>query len=346
MLKSSSVRLNFTNNNMRLSIIIPAYNVEQYLEQCVDSCENQDIPHEDYEIIIINDGSKDKTLAVAYRLASRYDNVIVKTQDNQGQAVARNSGMDIAKGRYVLFIDSDDYMESNVLRLMTDTADDNDTEILISSLKIFKADGTYSLSNDLACYNQNMTGTEALFKGLNIGSACARLYKRDFLLKNNLFFETGMKHEDVYFNMKAYTLVSAIRSLDLCTYVYRWNEGSTDRSFDSQSITKGLLADLKIARLEKDYSENTNCKISLRTLFSKKSNSLVVSIFLSFYRRNKDLPELNKEEVKNYAIRHNLFPIKGSSLTWKSTIISIILNFVISNKFFSKMVELLKSNNC
>ena len=98
---------------MKLSIIIPMYNVEPYIEKCLLSCLNQNIPHADYEIIVVNDGSPDGSLGIARRIASTVDNMLIVSQENGGLSAARNKGLSYAKGEYVWFVDSDDWIEEN-----------------------------------------------------------------------------------------------------------------------------------------------------------------------------------------------------------------------------------------
>ena len=100
---------------MDLSIIIPVYNVEKYIEKCLLSCIKQDISYEDYEIVVVNDGSPDNSITIVERIAKDYSNIRIINQENQGLSGARNTGMKHAKGNYIWFVDSDDYIEENCL---------------------------------------------------------------------------------------------------------------------------------------------------------------------------------------------------------------------------------------
>lgn len=100
---------------LKLSIIVPIYNVEKYLRKCVDSLLSQDLPREQYEIILVDDGSPDRCGEICEEYASRFGNVKVVHRKNGGLSAARNTGIEIAQGKYVQFVDSDDYLEPNVL---------------------------------------------------------------------------------------------------------------------------------------------------------------------------------------------------------------------------------------
>ena len=110
---------------MKLSIIIPVYNVERYLRQCLDSCLDQDIPKTEYEIIIVNDGSPDNSQVIINEYALLYDNICVINKSNGGLSTARNAGLSIAKGNLIWFVDSDDSIVSNSLKYIYDIFKEN-----------------------------------------------------------------------------------------------------------------------------------------------------------------------------------------------------------------------------
>ena len=100
---------------MLLSFIIPVYNTEEYLESCIQSLLEQDISQDEYEIICINDGSSDRSLEILKHFSQNYKNIIVVDQKNFGVCASRNRGLDLAKGEYIWFIDSDDFIKKNIL---------------------------------------------------------------------------------------------------------------------------------------------------------------------------------------------------------------------------------------
>lgn len=122
-------------NAEKVSIIIPVYNVEKYLAECLDSAIAQD--HEDKEIIIINDGSTDSSSKIIDEFQSRYPEIIVKHTQNQGQSIARNTGLELASGDYVIFLDSDDWIESNTLSTCLIKIKEYKADIIFFSAKAF-----------------------------------------------------------------------------------------------------------------------------------------------------------------------------------------------------------------
>jgi glycosyltransferase involved in cell wall biosynthesis len=115
----------------RLSIIVPIYNVENYVERCLRSLEDQNIPKDSYEIICINDGSPDKCREIIVGLQTEYNNIILIDQENQGVSCARNNGIKNASGKYLLFIDPDDYVDRDCLDGILNTADEYDAQVLL-----------------------------------------------------------------------------------------------------------------------------------------------------------------------------------------------------------------------
>jgi glycosyltransferase involved in cell wall biosynthesis len=119
----------------KISILIPAYNVDQYVDACLDSCLNQDLPRNEYEIIVVNDGSTDDTLSHLKTYSSRYDNICVMSQQNKGLGITRNTLIDAAHGKYFWFVDADDTITRNCLGNVLSVLETDDLDILsISSL--------------------------------------------------------------------------------------------------------------------------------------------------------------------------------------------------------------------
>ena len=131
--------------NYKLSIIVPMYNAEKYIETCLDSILNSNLSKKDYEIIIVNDGSKDKSPEIAKTYASQYSNIIYLNQENQGQSTARNNGIKNCNGEYVWFVDADDAIERDLLKILKLLSENPNIDILGIQLKDVNED--YSFLN-------------------------------------------------------------------------------------------------------------------------------------------------------------------------------------------------------
>ena len=179
---------------MRLSIIVPCYNVEQYVEKCIDSLEKQDIPKENYEILVYNDESNDNTLSVLEKLAEKYPNVKVASHKNKGLSGTRNRGIHEAQGDFIWFIDSDDWISDNCLGKILATIT-NKTDLVAFSG--FIPEGNRCVGANI--FGENVIDKRTLFTYGFADGAPFYMHRRDFLIKNNLFFKDGIKHEDTLF---------------------------------------------------------------------------------------------------------------------------------------------------
>ena len=180
---------------MKLSIIIPVYNVQNYIKECLDSIISQSF--KDYEIICVNDGSSDNSLQILKQYEN--DNVIVIDKPNEGSGIARNTGLEKATGEYIWFVDGDDWIEKNVLSELINQADILNTDILIfGGQSCYKTDtgykkksGGYSADKLPKKYLKQVFSSDDikydLFKFPS--TAWTKLYRRSFLIDNNIKFQ-------------------------------------------------------------------------------------------------------------------------------------------------------------
>lgn len=180
----------------RLSIILPIFNVEPYLERCLRSIEDQDIPLEEYEIICINDGSLDNGHDVVAKLQKEFNNIILIDQDNRGVSMARNRGIERAVGNYLLMVDPDDYIQPNVLKEKMDIVEKLNLDVGLTGYTILDEAGEEEYRYDpYYDHNQILTGIEYFRDNLH-GRAEIRdphrswaiFFKTDFLRSNDLLY--------------------------------------------------------------------------------------------------------------------------------------------------------------
>ena len=209
------------NKTPFFSIIIPVYNVEQYLETCVNSIICQQFSN--YEILLVDDGSPDNSPQICDELGKKYNNIKVIHKKNGGQSDARNTGLDHATGEYIIFIDSDDYWNnSEGLQKIYEKLCGNDFDILIFGLrKYYQKDNTYS--NEIVPYISNST---YVMKGLmekNFFAACSwdKVVRRKMIDKNNIRFKVNQICEDIEWCTKLLLCKPRVTVLSECIYVYR-----------------------------------------------------------------------------------------------------------------------------
>lgn len=216
---------------MKLSIIVPVYNVEDYITQCLNSLLDQDLGQDDYEIIIVNDGSNDSSDKIANEYVQRHKNVQIINRENGGLSAARNTGLKNAKGEYVWFVDSDDWIEANSLNTLIRLLDKNELDVLCFGVKCYHNAEHIDSSNSPTEYvEQVMHGADFVSKVKMIPAAWAAVYRRSFLSENKLTFYEGILHEDEEFTPRAYFLANKIMYLHKHVYYYRQREGSIMKS--------------------------------------------------------------------------------------------------------------------
>lgn len=213
---------------VKLSIIVPVYNVKAYLKQCLDSLIHQSL--EDFEIIIVNDGSTDGSIEIL----NEYDDNRLKVihQENAGLSAARNTGLKYAQGEYVCFVDSDDFISSpNAYKEMYDLAKKNDCDIVYGNATLYyNEDHQEKLNDFLKISPQNLSSEEFLMHCLQqkiiFVPVWLYFYRRSFINKNNFRFKPGMYHEDEEFTPRVVLKANKVVTYDKHFYMYRQREGS------------------------------------------------------------------------------------------------------------------------
>ncbi|OMC67808.1 hypothetical protein BK121_16830 [Paenibacillus odorifer] len=220
-----------------ISIVVPIYNVEQYLDRCMQSLVNQ--TYKDIEIILVNDGSTDTSSSICdkYEKVDRRVQVIHKL--NGGLSDARNYGLRVAKGEYVLFVDSDDYIELDACEKLCNVLKDaspNAPDLIIGiARKIHNDKVSYLIHKGSENYAL-LTGSEYMLKELKTESlhmaVWLNLYRNEFLKKNELDFKVGLLHEDEQFTPRVLLKAEKVLCTDIIFYNYVIRDSSITRSRD------------------------------------------------------------------------------------------------------------------
>ena len=232
-----------------ISVIIPVYNVEKYLEDCLDSVCNQSF--EDMEIICVNDGSCDNSLDILNDYAKRDDRIKIISQPNQGLGAARNAGLSHANGNYIYFMDSDDYIELDTLEKLYSNALSNSSDMVLFKFQtvddfknVYKRGAAFKIDDnfvDVDYDNFTFTCKDVKNHVMNSAfSACLKLYKKEFADKINLTFPVGLHFEDVPVHVKAMIEAEKLSFVPESLYNYRSNPdsilNSSVNSFDIFSV--------------------------------------------------------------------------------------------------------------
>lgn len=305
---------------MIISIIIPVYNVEPYVEKCIRSCISQDLATEDYEIIIVNDGSTDNSLSIIEKVAKGHDNIHITSIQHSGLSVARNTGMSMAQGEYYMFVDSDDWIEHNCLkRLATKLSEEKPDCLAICGANV--VDDEFKRRRN----HQDETPTTGIaytHEGPQDGAPFG-IWRAQFFKDHNFSFMKGILHEDSELTPRAYYQAKKIsRVNDIVYYVYPNPNSITrrvtfQRSFDLIDTVCNSLHTFTQTQVAPEDAVIFHKKIS--TLFnnahavSKNAPKDTVTKFNNKVYTNKHLLiNLKKSQTFKYILQYyliKLFPL-------------------------------------
>ena len=223
----------------KISVIIPVYNAELYLKRCIDSVLNQSF--KSFEIIAIDDGSKDNSFKILNEYQQFSPNIRTLSRENKGAAYTRNEGIKLAKGEFIMFIDSDDYINPDYLQVFYDEISSGIDDAVIGGLQRVNQEGKQLFSIQL--------GKDKWSKYRSI-SPCARIYRKKFLQDNNLHFPEFPLGEDLLFSLKVYSKSKNINTISYCGYFWFYNENSA-----SNTLNKGFNPDVNIIDILTEISK-------------------------------------------------------------------------------------------
>ena len=241
-----------------LSIIIPVYNVEPYIRTCLESIFSQGLTDDTYEIIVVNDGTTDRSMEKISDLIHHHNNIITINQENQGLSVARNNGFLQATGEYILFLDSDDFLIDGALPLLLERTMSSKPDISVADFISLRKIDVSTPSPKILEHDyvwEEKTGREMflVFQNLFKATVWHGLYRREFLQNHHILFEPGIYYEDVPFTHECYLKADRCMKTDLPLLFHRSDrEGSITSLFTleharSLSIAIGKTWNLKKA---------------------------------------------------------------------------------------------------
>lgn len=294
---------------MKFSIIIPVYNVEEYIEKCISSVLNQDF--DDYEIIVVDDETPDNSMAIVQRFANEFpEKIKIIHQKNKGLGGARNTGAAEASGDYLVFLDSDDYLSENMLKEVNDCLEKEPTDMLIFNFLLVHPSGEEIAKRNI-CAKARVCKTHKEKVELLLSSPAAwnKVYNRAFYSECGAFFPEKMLYEDVVTRY----LIARAKSIQLCP-LYLYNYVQRDNSIMHSEVSPRVMEITAVTNLILDLFEKNNIEgysdvvaaaqtTSIYTViegvYDRQSNSPFIQQLLSYltdkFPDYKNNPFLSKE---------------------------------------------------
>lgn len=265
---------------MILSFIVPVYNTEKYIKDCLDSLLAQDIPATEYEIICVNDGSTDNGLSILLDYQSKYENIKVLDQANAGVCVARNNGTAIAKGEYIWYIDADDLIAENCLNNLCNNYLNKDYDRVII--------GNYLFENNEDLKSENLRINTSWKDSV----VWRNVMKKQFLTDNNLHFYPGLVFgEDALFMFEVFLNSAETVETDNLIYYHRQVIGSASNNTSAEFSLTRVYSTLEEAKIVQKYYEDENCPYPQET-----ANRLMVFLWGGL----DTVAQMPKEQAKTY----------------------------------------------
>jgi glycosyltransferase involved in cell wall biosynthesis len=306
--------------NPKLSIIVPVFNVERYIEKCINSILNQSF--KDFELILIDDGSIDKSGQICDRHAQNDRRVKVIHKINEGPAVTRNIGLMIAKGEYIGFVDSDDWIDPNMYLLLYNSCIDNGSDISIIGLREVTENGDF--------LNQYVPNKMTFSEILKRAYPCNKIFKKELFVNNKLYFAEGKYYEDLELIPKLFIKSRKLTTVNQITYNYVKRKGSTTASQDKRILDnlwaytqlKQFLIDENIyLEYHEEFKNGVsffkkyyfNILYEYPTIFIIKNSKVIINDF-------KHIGGLSKEDYIFFIIKHINFTIKKRIFLYKKQV--------------------------
>lgn len=281
-------------NQPLVSVIVPTYNVERYIDDCLESIQAQ--TYSNLETIVIDDGSSDAT---PYLLKPFENTMNVHyNKDNQGQGTVRNEGIGKAQGKYILFVDSDDWIEPVTIEKLVEKAEETNVDLVRFNGKTFfegegktPLDGQYNFGKVLEEKVYDQIESLKLNQKAYSASPCLYLIKKNILDRHSLRFPEGVLHEDEYFTTMLFTHVKRMTFINQFFYHRRYRVASTMTEITPAHRRRSFDSYMEVfKRLEKEYQTDK---------FSKAQKAFIKRQMLSVYRgmKTSDMPAVLKKDL-------------------------------------------------
>lgn len=325
---------------VKASIIIPMYNVAKYLEKCVQSIIDQNFKPGTFEIIMVNDESPDNSLEIATTLSKHHNFINIISQRNKGLGGARNTGVQNSKGKYIIFLDADDWLLPNSIKDIITISDKHELDILEFGANLVAESGeivsTVSKNSNLKIYN----GIEYYNCIKYAGSACNKLYSRSFLETNKLVFLEKIYGEDFEFNTRALFFAKKVLAIENVCVAFLQSSNSITRNNDKSKKDKYLNDFIHILVNISNFRDSQslhNKNKSVTAFFNERLTMVNINAFYFMFKNNYSYKELKKYRAT--LKKKNIFFIKHKVAIKKK---EHFRKFILNNFFVFVITQPLK----
>ncbi|MGJ1535278.1 glycosyltransferase family 2 protein [Sphingobacterium multivorum] len=320
---------------MKLSIIIALYNAELYIQNCINSVLLTNLKKDEFEIIIVNDGSEDSSAMIVQRLIENNSNVHLVNKANGGQSSARNMGFKMAKGDYILCLDSDDYIDGSQLEGLVNTLYEYKCDLLaFDFVLVDEVTKSSRISRVYKEFEGTLSAPEFMKRFTISGAMCGYFYKRDIIIKNNLMLLDGVLQEDEEFILKFLSYSDRVKYISLGFYHYLQRANSTVNNNNVNHNIRLFNDLIKVINSLNIRLYSIEPNSGLYKGFRRKVEQLIISTYLRIMKIK--LNKSDKSLMIKSLIDNQLFPYKFEFSS---------LKFMIFYKIFSIYAYFLKSYN-
>lgn len=323
--------------SIKVSVIIPVYNCEKYIKECIESLINQTL--KECEFIFINDGSTDRSKEIIEEYTKKDNRIKLINQKNSGVSIARNTGLEHASGKYIGFVDGDDYIDFDMYKKLYDTISNSNIDLVISNFEQ-ELDGKkiinkLEIETNLIINKSNIINKilPQFLKHEKLNSVCNKLYKREIIKKFNINFPNEVAlGEDGFFNINYFSNIDSLIYINYCGYHYREVKGSATRNiFEKDYFNRALeVYNEEIPKIYYKYFKNEY----LKELKSIKFINNVISYTAIYFN-----PENNMSFIKRYKYIKKMINNKSVNDTIKNYIDVIYLDKSNYEKLLIKFIK-------
>lgn len=330
---------------MKISLIIAAYNVDKFIEKCILSCLDQNLDNSLYEIIIIDDGSKDLTLSVLQQLNTIYKNLVIITQENSGLGAVRNRGIEQARGELLWFIDGDDYIESNILNTILLLFQSSKLDALALNYNTVNAkyNTITSLANNIVLENAVVTGSNFYKDNYEKSYSCFFVFKKSLFKDSNVRFKERINMQDSEILPKILIKVERLSFINETCYYYVQHPDSFTNSTNGQKRFKYFESIIEVKKsltlFSNELKEN-DPEMQIGLQYKIEGLKKIIFIHLVYFNYNKEwlikIITLLKE--------NELYPVNAKVYGKLKFIKMCINNYPITTKWFFDKIQFIRKN--